>query len=144
MNKNQKLILGVGVVAVAAYFYFQSKKAKAPFVKANLAGNKKGFLAGKVMPMGSDGAFKKAGFLAGDVKPVGSTHAGVFATFANQETSGDAKFAKMAGFAKVNSSGDMTPRNIPTEMVSTIPTLNPFFKVQGAHVGTPNLWAKNM
>ena len=165
MNKNQKLMLGVGVVAVAGYFYWKSKQPKAAaFATASLAGNRRGkyqdnkdgtmydengnpikagFLAGKVVPMGSNGSFKKAGFLAGNVKPVGSQNAGVFApskaSFADQATSGDAEFAKMVGFATANASG--AARNVPTENVNTNPVLNPFFKVKGAHVGTPKLWA---
>jgi hypothetical protein len=142
MNKNQKLMLGVGVVAVAGYFYYKSKQ-KADFVKASLAGNAKaGFLAGKVAPMGSNGSFKKAGFLAGNVKPVGS-QSGVFApskaSFADQATSGDSNWKGMVGFATANASG--AARNVPTENVNTNPVLNPFFKVKGAHVGTPKLWA---
>jgi hypothetical protein len=143
MNKHQKLWLGAGVVAVAGYFYWKSKQPKVAFVKAGMAGNAKaGFLAGKVAPVGSNGAFKKAGFLAGNVKPVGS-QSGVFApskaSFADQATSGDAKFGKMVGFATANASG--AARNVPTENVNTNPVLNPFFKVKGAHVGTPKLWA---
>jgi hypothetical protein len=143
MNKNQKLLLGVGVVAVAGYFYMKSKKPKVAAMasmagKANAAG-----LAGvgNVKPVGSNGSFK-AGFLAGDVKQLGS-NAGVFApskaSFADQATSGDAKFAKMVGFATANASG--AARNVPTENVNTNAVLNPFFKVIGAHVGTPKLWA---
>jgi hypothetical protein len=45
----------------------------------------------------------------------------------------------MVGFATANASG--AARNVPTENVNTNPVLNPFFKVKGAHVGTPKLWA---
>jgi hypothetical protein len=139
MNKNQKVLLGVAVVGVAGYFYWKSKQPKVAFVKAGLAGNAKaGFLAGKVAPMGSNGSFKK-GFLAGNVAPVGSDSFGKKAGFVKagwagqQKTSGDAVFAKAEGM-------DKTARNIPTETVGTSANNNPFFKVKGAHVGTPALW----
>lgn len=144
MNKNQKVLLGVAVVGVAAYFYFKSKQPKAAFAKVGMAGNaKKGFLAGNVQPLGSNAGvtYPKGGqFQTGAVQPVGG-NSGVFKTFANQKLSGDAKFGT---FTKVNASGDMTPRNIPTEAVTTNAVMNPFFAVKGAHVGTPKLWAKGM
>jgi hypothetical protein len=143
MNKNQKVLLGVAVVGVAGYFYWKSKQPKAAFVRANLAGNasKAGFLAGDVKQMGTKAgvSYPKGGqFLAGAVQPLGGQGTN-FKGFANQKTSGDAQFAT---FTKVNMGG--TARNIPTEAVNTNPVLNPFFKVKGAHVGTPKLWAKEM
>jgi hypothetical protein len=35
MNKNQKMLLGVAVVGVAAYYYWKSQQPKAAFVGAN-------------------------------------------------------------------------------------------------------------
>ena len=147
MNKNEKLMLGVGVVAVAGYFYWKSKQTKAAFVKASLAGNAKaGFLAGNEQLTAKAGGkvYGKGGqFLTGATQPVGSQNVGVFApskaSFADQATSGDSKFGRMVGFATANASG--AARNVPTENVNTNPVLNPFFKVKGAHVGTPKLWA---
>jgi len=145
MNKNQKLMLGVGVVAVAGYFYYKSKQSK-----ASLAGNagfaKASFLAGNEELTAKAGGkvYGKGGqFLTGATQPLGSKNVGVFApskaNFANQETSGDSNWKGMVGFATANASG--AARNVPTENVNTNPVLNPFFKVKGAHVGTPKLWA---
>jgi len=106
MNKNQQLLLGVGVVGVAGYLYWKSKQPKANYGGGvlsprmrNLAGNAKRNLAGvgKVQQLGSN-SFGKRGF-------------------ANQQLSGDAKFAKAEGGKQ------------------------PFFQVKGAHVGTPALWS---
>jgi len=106
MNKNQQLLLGVGVVGLAAFLYHKSKQPKANLAGGvlsprmrNLAGNAKRNLAGvgKVQQLGSN-SFGKRGF-------------------ANQQLSGDAKFAKAEGGKQ------------------------PFFQVKGAHVGTPALWA---
>lgn len=81
MNKNQQLLLGVGVVGLAAFLYHKSKQPKANYGGGvlsprmrNLAGNAK---VGRVQPLGSN-SFGKRGF-------------------ANQKLSGDAKFAKAEG-----------------------------------------------
>ena len=144
MNKHQKLWLGAGVVAVAGYFYWKSKQPKAA-----LAGNAgfatAGFATGKSQPLAKAGGkvYGKGGqFLAGATQPVGSQNAGVFAPSKasfTQTPIESAKFGKMVGFATANASG--AARNVPTENVNTNPVLNPFFKVKGAHVGTPKLWA---
>jgi hypothetical protein len=148
MNKHQKLWLGAGVVAVAGYFYWKSKQPKAAaFATASLAGNAKaGFLAGKEQLTAKAGGkvYGKGGqFLTGATQPVGSQNVGVFApskaSFTEQGVPQSGQFAKMVGFATANASG--AARNVPTENVNTNPVLNPFFKVKGAHVGTPKLWA---
>jgi hypothetical protein len=86
MNKNQQLLLGVGVVGLAGYFYWKSKQPKANYGGGvlsprmrNLAGNAKRNLAGvgKVQQLGSN-SFGKRGF-------------------AEQKLSGDAKFASAVG-----------------------------------------------
>lgn len=51
------MFLAVGVLAVAGYYYWKSKQTT----------TKAGFLAGKVDPMGSNGAFKKFSGPVGDV-----------------------------------------------------------------------------
>lgn len=115
MNKNQQLLLGVGVVGLAGYLYWKSKQPKAAFAGVgskmrNLAGNaKRASLNG--IRMNADGTRK----IAGKVQPLGSDSFGKVG-FANQNTSGDAKFAKAEGGKQ------------------------PFFQVKGAHVGTPALW----
>lgn len=161
MNKNQQVLLGVAVVGVAGYLYMKSKKPKAAaFTKVGMAGDKSGFLAGKVAPAGSQGAFKKdpkAGFLAGNVQQAGSDGFGQKAGFLAgnvQQTGsngfGTKSFAKV-GFAvqgqpssgpflKAEGSAAGDTRNVPTENVTTNSVINPFFKVKGAHVGTPTLW----
>jgi len=112
MNKNQQLLLGVGVVGVAGYLYWKSKQPKAAFAGVrNMAGNaKRASLNG--IRMNADGTRK----IAGKVQPVGSESFGKV-NFANQKLSGDAKFAKAEGGKQ------------------------PFFQVKGAHVGTPALWS---
>ena len=82
MNKNQQLLLGVGVVGVAGYLYWKSKQPKANYGGGvlsprmrNLAGNSRASLngikmnsngtskiAGNVLPLGSDSFGKKRGF----------------------------------------------------------------------------------
>jgi hypothetical protein len=57
MTKKTKMFLAVGVLAVAGYYYWKSKQTT----------TKAGFLAGKVDPMGSNGAFKKFSGPVGDV-----------------------------------------------------------------------------
>jgi hypothetical protein len=101
MTNNQQLLLGVGVVGLAAFLYHKSKQPKAPFAgvgskmrnyagmnaKRNASGGKlKGIrmnadgtrmIAGNVLPLGDRAAFgkKKAGFanqkLSGDSSWVG-------------------------------------------------------------------------
>jgi hypothetical protein len=118
MNKNQQLLLGVGVVGLAGYFYWKSKQPKANYGGGvlsprmrNLAGNaKRASLNG--LRMNADGTRK----IAGKVQPLGSDSFGKRG-FANQQLSGDAKFAKAEGGKQ------------------------PFFQVKGAHVGTPALWS---
>jgi len=51
------MLLAVGVIAVAGYYYWKSKQPK-----------KAGFLTGAVDPMGSNGAFKKFSGPVGDVE----------------------------------------------------------------------------
>jgi hypothetical protein len=115
MTKNQQLLLGVGIVGVAGYLYMKSKQPKASFNNVgpklrNMAGNgRRASLNG--IKMGQDGTRK----IAGKVLPLGSNKFGK-KSFAEQATSGDAKFANQVG------------------------SINPFFKVKGAHVGTPALW----
>jgi|TARA_R110000868_G_scaffold377209_1_gene642500 hypothetical protein len=116
MNKNQQLLLGVGVVGVAGYLYWKSKQAKASFASVsprmrNLAGNaKSASLNG--LRMNADGTRK----IAGKVQQLGSNSFGK-ANFAEQKLSGDAKFAQAVG------------------------SINPVFHVEGAHVGTPTFWS---
>lgn len=50
------MLLAVAVIGVAGYLYWKSTQTK-----------KAGFLAGKVEPMGSNGAFKKFSGPVGDV-----------------------------------------------------------------------------
>jgi hypothetical protein len=118
MNKNQQLLLGVGVVGLAGYFYWKSKQPKANYGGGvlsprmrNLAGNaKRASLNG--LRMNADGTRK----IAGKVMPLGSDSFGKRA-FAEQKTSGDGKFASAVG------------------------SINPIFAVKGAHVGTPAFWS---
>ena len=118
MNKNQQLLLGVGVVGVAGYLYWKSKQAKANYGGGvlsprmrNLAGNaKSASLNG--LRMNADGTRK----IAGKVQQLGSNTFGK-ANFAEQKLSGDAKFAQAVG------------------------SINPVFHVEGAHVGTPTFWS---
>jgi hypothetical protein len=108
MNKNQQLLLGVGVVGLAAFLYHKSRQPKANYGGGvlsprmrNLAGNaKRASLVGNV----------------GRVQQLGSNSFGKRG-FANQQLSGDAKFAKAEGGKQ------------------------PFFQVKGAHVGTPAIFS---
>lgn len=112
MNKNQQLLLGVGVVGVAGYLYWKSKQPKAAFAGVrNLAGNSRASLNG--IKMNSNGTSK----IAGNVLPLGSDSFGKKRGFAEQKTSGDGKFASAVG------------------------SINPIFAVKGAHVGTPAFWS---
>jgi hypothetical protein len=116
MNKNQQLLLGVGVVGVAGYLYWKSKQPKAAFASVgpqmrNLAGNSRASLNG--IKMNSNGTSK----IAGNVLPLGSDSFGKKRGFAEQKTSGDGKFASAVG------------------------SINPIFAVKGAHVGTPAFWS---
>lgn len=116
MTKNQQLLLGVGIVGVAGYLYMKSKKPKASYDGVvgprlrNMAGNARRASLNGIK-MGQDGTRK----IAGKVLPLGSNKFGK-KSFAEQATSGDGKFANQVG------------------------SMNPFFKVKGAHVGTPALW----
>jgi hypothetical protein len=63
MTKNTKMLLAVGVIGVAGYYYWKSKQTKT----TTTAPAKAGFLAGKVTPMGSNGSFQKFSGPVGDV-----------------------------------------------------------------------------
>jgi hypothetical protein len=79
MTKQTKMLLAVGVVGVAAYYYFKSKKtaAAAPATKqmvGNMVGNASGPMMAKQTGMMKVGNVQKVGSLngVGNVQPVGS------------------------------------------------------------------------
>jgi len=97
MTKNQQLLLGVGVVGVAGYFYWKSKQpAKAGFLNASgkrrMVGMVKNYegaskLASKRVQTGSTGGkiFKKKGFADQNAMPQKDAKWGNSVGFFNQK-----------------------------------------------------------
>lgn len=90
MTKNQQLLLGVGVVGVAGYFYWKSKQPKVGFVNAS----------GKRKMVGMVKNYEGASKLASARVQTGSTGGKVFKGFAVQNAMAqkDAKWGNTTGF----------------------------------------------
>jgi len=117
MTKNQQLLLGVGVVGLAAFLYHKSKQPKlnyaggvlSPKMRNMVGMNAKRNASGgklKGIRMNADGTRK----IAGNVLPLGDRKAfGKKAGFANQKLSGDSSWvgvdSSKSKFFKVQDKG---------------------------------------
>lgn len=94
MTKNQQLLLGVGVVGVAGYFYWKSKQPKVGFVNA----------AGKMKMAGMVKNYEGASKLASKREKTGTKDGKIFKKgFADQNVAPqkDAKWGNTTGFFAV-------------------------------------------
>ena len=74
MTKQTKMLLAVGVVGVAAYYYWKSKQTATKQMVGNMVGNASGPMMAKQSGMMNVGPRKKTGSLngVGNVQKVGS------------------------------------------------------------------------